>query len=136
MSLTGRLFTLLVVIENYKPDRCLNIDAFTLKQTTHLGSPALDLQFYLLSVLDSKVRRYELSNLLHFYYDSFNKYASQLGQESVFTFEVSNDVKLTWSQTLIFDKNALVRRLLKKISGANAILDLYLACTAYLVWKP
>ena len=56
----------------------------------HLGSPALDVQFYLYFVMNGDVRRKEFSNLLRLYHEAFKKYAAQLGQENVFAYEVSS----------------------------------------------
>ena len=58
-------------------------------QTSHLGSPVLDLLFYLFFVVNGAVRRKEWLYLLRFYYDKFEEYTGQLGEDKIFAYQVS-----------------------------------------------
>ena len=49
----------------------------------------MDLLFYLFGVADGAVRQKEWLYLLRFYYERFEEYAAQLGQDKIFNYQVS-----------------------------------------------
>lgn len=58
-------------------------------QRIHLGSPNLDVAYFLFTSVKSDVRRQKWRDLLKIYYDTFQKHVETLGGTVDFSFEVS-----------------------------------------------
>ncbi|CAG7678162.1 unnamed protein product, partial [Allacma fusca] len=57
-------------------------------QTIHLGSPSIDLLYYLYTAVDHEVRKKEWKNLVRIFYDQLGEVViDKLGQKLKFSFE-------------------------------------------------
>ena len=62
---------------------------FHFRQTVHVGSPVLDLLYYLFWSVDPKARRTYWHEMLSEYYEAFKAYSESVGATLKFTFEVA-----------------------------------------------
>jgi len=74
-----------ILITNHLPIR---FDAFIFFQCTRLGSPNLDLGYYLFTSLKPEIRREKWQELLRFYFDEFRSNIKTLGGELPISFDV------------------------------------------------